>query len=71
MEVLKLLKSSNRRSISERGDIKLLLLTGIIIPPLPSKTSMSSNCVLLILYVTTLWESLPLLTTFRKMDSLA
>ena len=53
-EVLKLLKSSNRRSTSEKGDIELLLLTGIIICSSPGKISMSSSWVLLIFYLTTL-----------------
>ena len=41
--VITALSAISNRSICERGDIKLLLPTGIIICSLPGKTSISSN----------------------------
>ena len=64
-KILKLVNSSERRSISERNDIELLSLNGIICSS-PGKTLMLSNWVFLILLVTSLNESFSLLTTFRK-----
>lgn len=59
-----------RKYFDDRGDIGLLSLTDIMWSLL-GKSSILSNLVFLILYVTTLQESFSLLTLFRNMDSLA